>query len=98
MTTFGWLPVTAGNSFSRWRWGIDRPLSHQTLHRYVVAALKAIGLETRTGAQRVLRVNLAVRLLERKFWREQKVQHILHLRDDTMVKRYSRHVVEPMPL
>lgn len=75
--------------------GRDRPLSHQTLHRYVLAALKAVGLDKRIGAQRILRATLAVRLLAHL--PDQDVKEILRLHSDKMIDRYRRHVVKRMP-
>jgi len=71
----------------------DEPVGLQTLHRYTVAALAAVGRHDRVGAQRVLRATFAVRQLEHAD--EQQVRIWMRLRTDKMIERYKRSAVRP---
>jgi hypothetical protein len=65
------------------------PISHQTLHRYVIRALEASGVRDRVGTQRILRATLAVQLLQPNVSRED-VRKTLRLHQLDQVERYER--------
>ena len=71
--------------------GADVALCGQSLHRYAVAALQAVGVGERVGAQRVLRASFAVRQLAHKS--DEKVQTWMRLHTPKMIERYRRLVV-----
>lgn len=71
--------------------GADVAVCGQSLHRYAVAALQAVGVGDRIGAQRVLRASFAVRQLAHK--PDDKVQTWMRLHTPKMIERYRRLVV-----
>jgi site-specific recombinase XerD len=68
----------------------SNPISHQTLHRYVIRALDAAGVRDRVGAQRILRATLAVQLLQANVSRDD-VRKTLRLYQNDQVERYERY-------
>ncbi len=73
-----------------------QPISHQSLHRHVVMALDAAGLNHRVGAQRILRATLAVQLLQANKPVED-VRKTLRLRDVEQIERYRRYTRVLLP-
>jgi site-specific recombinase XerD len=71
----------------------DVPMCPQSLHRYAVAALEAVGIAERCGAQHVFRASFAVRQLAYKD--EVKVQGWMRLHTPKMIERYRPLVVRP---